>query len=770
MGPGGLQSNGNSWEVSISSDGRYIAYSSEANNLVAGDTNGTFDVFVYDTWLATTTRASVVDQTANTNGNARSDQPFISGDARYVAFRSAANNLVSGDTLPYDDIFIRDLLTNRTYRVSVGAGGVQALGHSYTPTLSADGRYVAFASTATNLVAGDGNGVGDVFVSDWASGLAPIRVSVQDGTGAEANGDSFSPFIAASGLYVAYASRATNLTTLPVDNNGFADIFITDLNVLAPYPVSMISVNFFGDQALNGDSYSPSITADGRYIAFASDASNLDVFLPDLNGYRDIFLHDRTLAASGVYDVGMTQRITLDTARGEPNDWSFAPVIASGGRHVAFVSEATDLVTNDTNNAWDVFAYDDQRTLPVFLRIPGNIPGRPGDIVSVPVIYDDNNVSIDTTTFSIDYDQNCLEFDPTVPNAVQFSVPAAFTALYSFSASDVDGELDFSIYDQVAPRMALPDSTLVTVRFRVRATCSAVPGTTTSARVGFSADPPPSFGSYGQSVRGISVDGFVSILDGTLGDCNGDGHVDAGDLSALVLEIFDGDDVLPANVPGGTFPGNPVGCNPNQDLVVDAGDISCDVLIIWGGGSAGCTGVSTSLSSIKDLTDAPEFIPVEIVIPDQVQALKGRTVILPINFNPASSQVNSLIFSIDFDQTWLAFDNTDADLDGVPDAITFNLPSGFVAGVTYDAADTDGELDVALYNLTGSTALSSGTFMNITLSTGNPAGDFLAVVKSSIDPSASFGSTSGLSVLGVVQDGSTRLADYLMTFLPFMKK
>jgi hypothetical protein len=269
-------------------------------------------------------------------------------------------------------------------------------------------------------------------------------------------------------------------------------------------------------------------------------------------------------------------------------------------------------------------------------------------------------------------------------------------------------------------------------------------------------------------VRGISIDGFISIIDGILGDCNGDGGVDAGDLSALVLEIFDGDDVLPANTPGGTFPGNPVGCNPNQDLVVDAGDISCTVLIIWGGGSAACTGFAAS-PALSTQMSAASAEQVEIILPEQVQALKGGKVNIPIAFNPANASVNSLVFSIDFDETWLTFNDGDANSDGIPDAISFSLPAGFVGAASYDAADSDGELDVAVYKL-GSGSIPAGVFMTLSLETGSPSGDFLAVVQASSDPVESFGSVSGQSLWGVVKDGSINIVDALKTFLPFMKK
>jgi hypothetical protein len=141
---------------------------------------------------------------------------------------------------------------------------------------------------------------------------------------------------------------------------------------------------------------------------------------------------------------------------------------------------------------------------------------------------------------------------------------------------------------------------MLTIEFTVKATCAAPPGSSYSAKVGFSKDPEPSFGSFGTSVEGLSLDGFVRILPGQLGDCNGDGTVDAGDLSALVLEIFDGDGVLPADTPTinpmtSVFAGNAVGCNPNQDYVVDAGDVSCTVMIIFG--NPGCTGVAATTES-----------------------------------------------------------------------------------------------------------------------------------------------------------------------------
>ena len=166
------------------------------------------------------------------------------------------------------------------------------------------------------------------------------------------------------------------------------------------------------------------------------------------------------------------------------------------------------------------------------------------------------------------------------------------------------------------------------------------------------------------------------------GDCNGDGVVSAGDISALVLEIFDGDGDDPAGTPGGTFPGNPVGCNANGDTVVSAGDISYTVLLIFGGsgGRGGRLTPSAGMPLSFDLawlSDGPA-----LAIPDQVPASPGGRVTLPINFTSNDNSISSVVFSVDYDQAWLTFDPTDSNGDDIPDAIAFNLPGAFDASVT----------------------------------------------------------------------------------------
>ena len=425
----GTQTNGDSWEVSISYDGRYIAYSSDASNIVSGDNNGAQDVFLYDGYTGQTELVSYVDNSSSVLGNNTSDHPFMAGLGRYVAFRSAASNLIplTGDINASTDIFVRDTLLDRTFRVSEATGGVEATDNSYAPTISEDGQFVAFGSIATDMDAADGDAIRDVFVHDRATGITTL-VSVNTG-GAKGNDDSYTPFISGNGNFVTFASVATNLDLLTPDTNLLADIFVRDIGAAT---TTRVSVSFFGNEAMGGNSYSPSISREGRYISFASDAYNLDVTLPDLNGRRDIFLHDRQLALEGIYDVGLTTRISLAYDGSESNSWSYAPMVAPYGRHVAYVSEASDLVQSDTNNHWDVFAYDSQRLTPIFLSIPSSIPGSIGETVTVPVLFSGNSSNIDTTAFSIDFDEECLTFDDTdgdfdgIPDAIQFTFNTNF--------------------------------------------------------------------------------------------------------------------------------------------------------------------------------------------------------------------------------------------------------------------------------------------------------------------------------------------------------
>jgi Tol biopolymer transport system component len=303
----GTEGNSSSVRPAISADGRFVAFASFASNLVAGDTNGTSDIFVRDTCVGgpagctpSTIRVSV--DSAGTEGDSISTSPSLSADGRFVAFVSRASNLVAGDTNLARDIFVRDTCvggpagcTPSTIRVSVDSAGTEANTTSLRPAISADGRFVAFETDANNLVAGDINKNPDVFVRDTCvggpAGCTPstIRVSV-DSAGTEANSTGSGPAsLSADGRFVAFESLASNLVA--GDTNGAHDIFVRDTCVGGPAGCTPSTIRVSVDSAgTEGDSSStsPSLSADGRFVAFASLASNL--VAGDTNSLVDVFL------------------------------------------------------------------------------------------------------------------------------------------------------------------------------------------------------------------------------------------------------------------------------------------------------------------------------------------------------------------------------------------------------------------------------------------------------------------------------------------------
>ncbi|HEY7149294.1 MAG TPA: hypothetical protein VH420_07595, partial [Gaiellaceae bacterium] len=335
---GNVQADGRSFVPALSADGRYAAFYSDATNLVAGDANGARDVFVRDLQTGETTRVSVSSAGAEANGD--SFAPAISSDGRYVAFASAASNLVAGDTNDANDIFLRDRQASTTTRVSVGFDGTQANGGSDQPSLSGDGRLVAFTSAATNISPGDTNALRDAFVYDRQTGTA-VDISV-DSAGVRADLESFTPMLSANGRFVAYMSFADNL--IAGDTNEGADVFVRDLQASTTERVSEYTGHYEGD----GDSQRPSISADGRYVAFDSDAWNLA--WGDTNDEFDVFVNDR--------QTTVTTRESIDDSGTQSNGASYRGSISADGRYVAFYSEASNLVSGDTNGATDVFVRD----------------------------------------------------------------------------------------------------------------------------------------------------------------------------------------------------------------------------------------------------------------------------------------------------------------------------------------------------------------------------------------------------------------------------
>ena len=274
----GTQGTGSSAAPCISGDGRYVAFHSFAANLVDGDTNGTTDVFVHDRQTGTIVRLSIDDN--GDEGDGASTYPSIDSDGRTVAFESSATNLVDGDTNDSKDVFVYDCREQTMERVSQSTLGTQGDGTSCDAAISADGHYVAFESSATNLVDDDTNGKNDVFVFDRdTAGLEMVSVS---NAGVQGIVASDNPAISGDGRYVVFDSDASNL--VPQDTNGNRDVFIHDRTEGTVTQMSLGSAGASGD----GDSTIPAISADGRYVCFISAAANL--IFGDANAANDIFV------------------------------------------------------------------------------------------------------------------------------------------------------------------------------------------------------------------------------------------------------------------------------------------------------------------------------------------------------------------------------------------------------------------------------------------------------------------------------------------------
>jgi hypothetical protein len=371
----GVQANNSSFTASnstsntgtFSSDGRHVAFESYATNLVTGDTNSAEDVFVYDRNTDTIERLSVSD--AGVQGNADSLLASISGDGRYVAFISAGTNLVAGDINNQTDVFVYDRNTDTIERVSVSSLGAEANGSSYDRvSISSDGRYVGFTSYATNLIAGDTNGAGDVFVYDRTADTIE-RVSVSD-LGAEGDGASFSVALSTDGRYVAFESYATNFVA--GDTNAWEDVFVYDRNTDT---IERVSVNDLGAETT--DASNPSVSSDGRYVAFESAGTNL--VAGDTNNQTDVFVYDR--------NTDTVERVNVSDTGTETNSPTSGSAISSDGRYVAFVTAANNLDLVCLSGDRQVFVYD--RTDDVIectslsdAAVQGNAPSFPPASIS----------------------------------------------------------------------------------------------------------------------------------------------------------------------------------------------------------------------------------------------------------------------------------------------------------------------------------------------------------------------------------------------------
>jgi Tol biopolymer transport system component len=378
----GTEGIGHAFFSSISADGRYVVFDSTADNLVADDTNGIQDLFMKDRQTGATTRVSTASD--GTQANDYSSAPFISTDGRYIAFLSMASNLVADDTNGVQDVFVKDVQTGATARVSISSAGTQSNNRSEYPSISSDGRYIAFLSLADNLVSDDTNGEYDVFVHDRFTGVT-TRVSVAT-NGTEGNDRSDRPKISANGRYIAFQSSASNLIDIDT-NGGTADIFVKDYHTGV---TSIVSITADGTQG-NTSAHNPSISSDGSYVAFESQASNL--VSNDTNGStKDIFVKDRQL--------GEITLVSIAYNGDSGNDHSQNDSISGNGRYVAYDSWSSNLVANDNNSVRDVFLRDRGELPPTTpTATPTNVfPSSPTSTLTPTSTYTATNTPIPAAT------------------------------------------------------------------------------------------------------------------------------------------------------------------------------------------------------------------------------------------------------------------------------------------------------------------------------------------------------------------------------------
>ena len=311
--------------VAITPTGRYVAFTSAASNLVAHDTNGNADVFVRDLARGTTRRVSLTD--ADRQGRLGGDAPAISADGRYVAFTSYSGNLVPRDTNGHPDVFVRDRSRGTTRRVTLTSAEKQVYLGGTAPAISAGGRYVAFVSDSRSLVAGDTNKSRDVFLRDRSRGTTR-RVSLTSTEGQLSAYSYGPPSLSAGGRYVAFLNGGSAL--------------VRDRTAGTTEEVSVGNGTSGGGR--DSDSAPVRISGNGRYVVFTS----FSALVPgDTNHRDDVFVRDRAART--------LERVSVSSAGTEGHGHSRTGSISDDGRLVTFSSEAPDLVLGDTNGADDQF-------------------------------------------------------------------------------------------------------------------------------------------------------------------------------------------------------------------------------------------------------------------------------------------------------------------------------------------------------------------------------------------------------------------------------
>ena len=354
----GLPGNDDSFVATVSDDGNIVVFDSFASNYAGNDTGGVRDVFLRDRAAGTTQRIS--QYITGTQGvcaaitvnplDCNSSDPSISADGSIIAF-ATWSQLTPDDTDEAHDVYVFNRTASSLQRISVGIGGPPN-GPSGSPAVSAEGRYITFSSLANNLIVGDTvDTVSDIFVFDRQTGI--LRKATGAFGGGAADGPSFGPSISGDGRFVAFWSQAANLQSVP-EATGFFDIFVADMQD-SPASIKKI-VNLQGAEG-DGESRAPSISRDGKIIAFDSLATNLDDTLADGNGARDIYVLDRSCSVTFNAGPCTFKRVSVASNGEASNGESRFAALSGDGKYVAYYSDADNLVPviGDHNTFRDAF-------------------------------------------------------------------------------------------------------------------------------------------------------------------------------------------------------------------------------------------------------------------------------------------------------------------------------------------------------------------------------------------------------------------------------
>ena len=406
-------------------------------------TNDNFNFVVSDGATTTTRISTAVD---GTQGNSYSSNPAISADGRYVVFLSNASNLVSGDSTDTVDAFVKDTTTNSITRITRTFMS-QGINGPFNPAISADGRYVVFESYASDLVIDDTNGAADIFVKDTTTNSRITRVSTA-ADGFQGGNSSENPAISANGRYVVFQSEASNLVS--GDTNGAADIFVKDTTTNS---ITRVSTAADGSQG-NSESYVPDISADGRYVVFESNAFNL--VSGDTNGLRDVFIKDT--------NTNSITRVSTAANGSQGNGGSENPAISADGRYVVFRSNASNLVSGDTNNNWDVFIKD--TTTNSITRVSTAANGSQGNGTSYfpDISADGRYVVFESNAFNLvsgdtNFTDDIFVKDTTTNNITRFSMAADGSEGNSYSSDPaISADGSYVVFTSIASNLVSGDT------------------------------------------------------------------------------------------------------------------------------------------------------------------------------------------------------------------------------------------------------------------------------------------------------------------------